>query len=164
MIPIIKSLKAGHVFIPIIGFLLLFIFQSCSGPTTKEDVKEDLRDANEAIEDAAEATEKARESKNDYYREHREEALRELTKRSNEIDSRISELAKTSQKSKNKDAIVNIQSAILTLQKEKDDLDKRFEIIKNREEDWSSSYEEINASITSIETELNKLNKSLEEN
>ncbi|MEQ8807900.1 MAG: hypothetical protein RIE59_02430 [Imperialibacter sp.] len=149
----------------IISFLfVLLLFQGCDRPTTKADVEKDLGKANKAIEKAAEATDDAMISKKEYYKDHMEEAVDLLTKRSTQVEKRIHELTVTSKKSENKEAAQGIQIAIAAFQKEKTVLDKKIEAVKNQEQDWSASYDDILTSITTIEAELDKLSKSIEKN
>jgi chromosome segregation ATPase len=144
--------------------MLLLLFQSCDRPTTKADVEKDLGKANKAIEKAAEATDDAMTSKKEYYKDHMEEAIALLTERSTQVEKRIQELTVTAKKSANKEAALNIQAAITAFQREKISLDKKIEAVKNQEQDWSASYDDILTSITTIETELDKLSKSIEKN
>ncbi|WP_339813260.1 hypothetical protein [uncultured Imperialibacter sp.] len=149
----------------IISFLVtLLLVQSCDSPTTKADVEKDIGKANKAVEAAAEATEDAMISKKEYYKDHMEEAIDLLTKRSIQVEKRISELVATSKKSTNKEAAASIQAAIIAFQKEKSSLDRKIEAVKNQEQDWSASYDDILTSITTIERELDKLSESIENN
>jgi chromosome segregation ATPase len=156
-----RYFNTSHV---IWSLLLLLVCQSCNQPTTKADVEKDLGKANKAIEKAAEATDDAMTSKKEYYKDHMEEAIALLTERSTQVEKRIQELTVTARKSANKEAALNIQAAITAFRKEKSSLDRKIEGVKNQEQDWSASYDDIFTSITTIEAELDKLSKSIEKN
>ena len=151
--------------IVLIALLGAFTLGSCNNQVSQSDVQEEVDDAREATQEAKEETQEAIEAREQYTADYKETKIAELNTRSNEIDDRIRDLEKTAKESTNKAATADIQSAIIELQKEKQNINEKIKDVKALEaQDWSTSYEEINKSITRIEGELDKLDKSLGNN
>lgn len=139
------------------------VMGGCTKPLTKSDVQDNLTDAREATENAEEKNQQAYAARKQYYTDFRETKVKDLEDRSSKIDDRMRALKKVAKKSTNQAAQGDIASAIAELQDEKETLNERIvEVKSNKEEYWSSSYEEISAAIGKIEGEMDKLSQGLE--
>ncbi|MGB3586159.1 MAG: hypothetical protein WBA23_06445 [Tunicatimonas sp.] len=137
--------------------------EGCNGPVTKAEVQDDLEDAREATQEAQEETQEAYDARKQFYVDSAEVKVKELEDRSSKIDERIAELRSVSEKASNQAAQADIASAVQDLQDEKAGLNEKIVKVKSiKEEDWSTSYDEINVAIGKIEREIDKLSEGLE--
>ncbi len=148
----------------LIGTVTLLSFGCQKKVLTQQDVQGNVEEAREATQEAKDKTQKALDSRQQYTQDYRDQKAKELQDRSTKIDERIKELRKIAKDSPNQEAVQNINTAIDALEKEKSDIGNRIEKVKAiQPQDWSTSYEEINQSVTRIEAQLDKLAESLKQ-
>lgn len=144
--------------------VLMFTIAGCSRPITQEKVTDNIEDARKATEEAKEATLKAIEGREQLFVDYKETKIEELEDRIDDIDKSINDLEKTAKKSENRGASDNIGSAINDLESEKNTLRREIDNVKSiQQRDWSSSYENVNRAIMTLEEEIIKLTNSLAE-
>ena len=150
----------NKLILAVLGFALT---TSCSRALTQEDIRDNLKEAREATVEAQQKAQTAFESRKQFYTDYKLTQVAQLEDRIKQINDRIDDLQKTAKKSSNQAAVGDMKSAIKELENEKEDVQQRIAEVQALEErDWTQSNEAINAAITEIQTELDKLSQSLE--
>ena len=136
---------------------------SCNKALTKGDIQDDLEDAREATLEAKAKSQEAIESRKQFYADYKLTRVSALEDRIDQIEKRISALEKTASKSSNTAAVGDMESAIRELEIEKEQVNQKItEVQALQERDWTQSSEAINAAVTQIEAELDRLSQSLD--
>lgn len=145
----------------VIFFALLVLISSCSRQLTLEDVEKKIAEAREEVQEAEEEAKKAVDLRVEFYKDYKETELNNLRKRNDEIDSKLDKLRDTTDDT-NSVANANIQSAIDELREEQRKIENRISEVENIEaKDWSNAYSIIEDAISRINTQIDLLESSL---
>ncbi|WKN33568.1 hypothetical protein PZB74_09515 [Porifericola rhodea] len=120
-----------------------------------------IAEAREEVQEAEEEAKKAVDLRVEFYKDYKETELNNLRKRNDEIDSKLDKLRDTTDDT-NSVANANIQSAIDELREEQRKIENRISEVENIEaKDWSNAYSIIEDAISRINTQIDLLESSL---
>lgn len=147
----------------IILVTIFTIAAGCNSTVTKEDVQDDIADAQKATEEAAEETAEAIDTQKEYVEQQKSKMLDSLNARAEQIKAKMAELRNTANNSPNATVRANMSSSIDALESEQNQVLVSIEEVKNVEIDWEEAAETISKSIDKIDQELKKLEKSIQD-
>ena len=136
-------------------------FTSCKSGVTLSQVRSQEDKAHASLKDAHEEMLALAKIKEQYSKDSKEERLRELRDRTDDIQDDIDRLEEVS--ANNNSAVqANVKTSISSLKNDKADVETQISAVEKLEkENWASAIEAINLSVKNLEEQLKKITANL---